>query len=138
MLSKAPTGMEGRGWEAPSARTVLLVEDDDNTRRVLALLLELRGYEVLEAADANGGLERALDEDTSIALLISDLNLPDIPGIDLARIVSRHDGGMAMIAITSGSAELVERARDSGLFEAVLRKPIEVGELLDIVDALTS
>lgn len=121
--------------EAAVERSVLIVEDDSHTRRVLALLLELRGYRVVEAEDGRAGLELALDDD--VDLVVSDLQLPGISGLDLARALHERDGIAPVVAITSGPKALVRAARESRLFSRVLRKPIDANEILALIDDLS-
>ena len=122
------------GGDGTSGR-VLLVEDDASTRRVLVLLLELRGYEVLQTGKPREGLRMA--EEEAVDLVISDIQLPGMSGIDLAEAIVRRDGSPPLVAITSGDDDLVARAKASGHFQSVLRKPVDVNQLLDIVDRLT-
>ena len=65
--------------------TVLLVEDDPDVRSMLRLLLEDENYRVLEAGDAERALER-VDHDR-LDLLLVDLKLPGMSGLDLVRTV---------------------------------------------------
>ncbi|MDX1646963.1 MAG: response regulator [Longimicrobiales bacterium] len=129
-LNEPQADTDGRG-----PGRVLLVEDDASTRRVLVLLLELRGHEVLQTGEPQEGLRMA--EEETVDLIISDIQLPGMSGIDLAEAIARRDGPPPLVAITSGDADLVARAEASGHFQRVLRKPVDVNQLLDIVDRLT-
>lgn len=134
----SPSNDQGSTHDAPNGQTtpprVLVVEDDPNTRRVLVLLLELRGYEVLETGQPREGLEWVCGKE--VDLVISDLQLPHMSGIDLAEAIVREDGAPPMIAITSGTAGLVRKAETCGHFESVLEKPVDVNRLLDLADRL--
>lgn len=124
---------DARNGQVTPAR-VLVVEDDPNTRRVLVLLLQLRGYEVLETGEPREGIDWVAT--MKIDLVISDLQLPRMSGIDMAEAIARDDGAPPMIAITSGSTGLLRRAEACGHFETVIRKPVDVNELLDLADRL--
>lgn len=119
-----------------SGDTILVVEDDPGTRSVLVLLLELRGYRVLQADDAESGLDIA--DRVDVDLIVSDLQLPRMSGLQLARLIARRDGHPPLIAITAGKERLVRRAEESRHVVQVLRKPIDVNRLLDLADSLTS
>lgn len=121
------------GQDTPAR--VLIVEDDPNTRRVIVLLLQLRGYEVLQTGEPREGIAWVVGK--KIDLVISDLHLPRMSGIDMAEAIAGNDSVPPMIAITSGARDLVSEAEASGLFETVLRKPVDVNELLDLTDRLT-
>ena len=124
---------DARNGQATPAR-VLVVEDDANTRRVLVLLFQLRGYDVLETGEPQKGIDWVDARD--VDLVVSDLQLPRMSGIDMAEVIARSGGAPPMIAITSGSSRLVGKAEACGHFEGVLTKPVDVNELLDLADRL--
>lgn len=125
---------DARNGQDTPAR-VLIVEDDPSTRRVIVLLLQLRGYEVFQTGEPREGIDWVDGEE--IDLVISDLHLPHMSGIDMAEAIARDDGAPPMIALTSGASGLVSKAEACGHFETVLRKPVDVNELLDLTDRLT-
>lgn len=86
--------------EAP--RTILLVEDDPRVRGSLARLLKAEGWEVHEAATGRDGVAR-LDA-MRPALLITDVNMPDLDGLELIRLVRRRDRDLPIIAMSVGGA----------------------------------
>jgi PAS domain S-box-containing protein len=63
--------------------TLLLVEDEETLRGLIAAVLEGKGYEVLQAADGEEGLRLFADHQEKIALVLSDLGLPKMSGEDL-------------------------------------------------------
>ena len=71
---------------ATMAKRILIVEDRDDTRTILvAILSRLCGYETIEAANGTEAIEKAASEKPDLILM--DLDLPDISGIDAARAV---------------------------------------------------
>ncbi len=66
--------------------TLLLIDDEEKLRKLLARILELEGYPVVRAANARQGLE-ALDKHPEAALVITDVRLPDGNGLDLLQKV---------------------------------------------------
>lgn len=135
LVTGGPGGGGGEERDGGSGGTILVVEDNPNTRSVLVLLLELRGYRVLQADDAESGLEVAVRVD--VDLVVSDLQLSRMSGLELARLIARQDGHPPMIAITAGKESLARRAEESRHFVEVLRKPIDINRLLDLADSLT-
>jgi PAS domain S-box-containing protein len=114
---------------APRARpvqTILLVEDDPATLRILSRLLSTLGYNVL-AADSLASAQ-ALAEDQSFDLVISDIGLPDGSGLELMRRIrsSRAVKGIALSGF--GMEEDIERSREAGFIEH-LTKPIDLQRL---------
>lgn len=115
---------------------VVVIEDDPAVRGVVALLLESVGWRVTEAGDGQIGLQ--LIESTRPDLVVTDLRLPGLSGIDVARRMAR-DGGRAtpVIGITSDTSGLRDTAIESGRFVAVFTKPFEPEEFLESVQATT-
>ncbi|TDB36852.1 MAG: response regulator transcription factor [Actinobacteria bacterium] len=114
--------------------TVLIVEDDATIARFVELELEHAGFSVLRAGDGPTAID--LLESNDVSLLILDLMLPGIDGIDVARHI-RKKGSTVPILMLTARAETHDVV--SG-FEAgaddYLRKPFEIPELLSRVRAL--
>ena len=70
-----PTGTE----------TVLVVEDEDSVRRLITSILELHGYRVLSAGTAGEATQISVGHDGGIDLLLTDLDIPDLTGRELAQ-----------------------------------------------------
>jgi len=64
--------------------TILVVEDDESLRKLVRVMLQSQGYQVLEARDGAEALARALDHPGSIQLLVTDVVLPGQPGREIA------------------------------------------------------
>jgi len=108
-------------------RGILLVEDHEQTRAVLASLLVRRGYQVVVAASAQAALKAA--QKSKFTLVLSDIGLPDSDGFTLMRQL-RDEYGLKGIALTGyGMEEDMARSSDAG-FLAHLTKPINV-KILD-------
>jgi two-component system KDP operon response regulator KdpE len=111
----------------PSAMpTVLVIEDDDETRRAVVRELHLRGYDTAEAADGRGALRHWEQRRPDLVLL--DLGLPDMDGLQVIRRIRRD--AATPIVILSGRYEEREKvqALESGADDYVT-KPFGVDEL---------
>lgn len=77
--------------------TVLVVEDEEPVRRLIRQILELNGYTVLEACD--GAEASAISEryDKTIDLLLTDLDMPDMSGRELAQRLRTSRSGMKLL-----------------------------------------
>jgi two-component system KDP operon response regulator KdpE len=110
----------------PSAARVLIVEDDGETRAALVRELSLRGYQIEEAPDGRTALERWEARRPDVVLL--DLGLPDMDGLDIVRRIRRD--ATTPIVILSGrylekeKVEALERGADD-----YVTKPFGVDEL---------
>ena len=116
-------------------RTILIVEDNDDARDSLRLLLEALGHRVLEAADGQQGLTLVLDHKPEVVLV--DLGLPGMDGYELARAVRESPLGQTtlLIAVTGyGQTEDRRRSKEVG-FDAHLVKPVSQSLLAALVSA---
>lgn len=113
------------------ARTILLVEDNEDSSTAIAELLRLHGYDVQVAESVEEALQFADQAD----VLVSDIALPDGTGHDLMRqILARRP--MRGIALSGyGSSEDLRRSTDAG-FERHLVKPVDPQLLLDAIEDL--
>jgi PAS domain S-box-containing protein len=113
--------------------TILVVEDNPITRKMLRVALESEGYSVAEAADGRAALAEA--ERSPPALVLQDLILPDMNGFELVRQLRALPGTRdTPIFALSGFLGRIEEARTAQAgFTAVLVKPIEPSTLLDAI-----
>ncbi len=97
---------------APGSETILLVEDEQAVRQALARFLRTQGYRVLTAADGVAGLETARQHEGAIDLLLSDVVMPRMNGLELARRLLRERGDLKVL-LMSGYAETGHVADDA-------------------------
>ena len=114
--------------------TVLLIEDNDDGREMMATMLASFGYTVLQARDGLEGVRMATAQRPDVALV--DIGLPGIDGYEVARRL-RHDdatGAIRLIALTGyGLAEDQRRVLEAG-FDLHLVKPVELAALIEQLD----
>ncbi|MCP1430496.1 DNA-binding response OmpR family regulator [Microbacterium foliorum] len=112
---------------------ILIVEDDDRVSGALEAFLARSGYATVRASDGAAALE-LLGADTEVVLL--DLGLPDIDGVDLCRrIRGRSEVPIVMVTARSQVAERIRGLR-AGADDFVV-KPYDVHELLARIEAVT-
>jgi CheY-like chemotaxis protein len=111
-----------------SSRKVLIIEDNDDSRELLASMLQRRGYKVSSAADGPTGVELARRSRPSAILV--DIGLPGLDGYAVARELRPRLGrDVLMIAVTGyGQPEDKRRALEAG-FDAHVTKPVELHRL---------
>ena len=117
--------------------TILLVEDYEDTRLVMRLQLEYRGYRVIEAEDGKKAVELALQEHPDIILM--DLSLPDLDGFEATKQI-REDEQMRQVPIIAVTAHqetnFRQGAKASG-FDAYVTKPIDIDWLSELISGLS-
>jgi CheY-like chemotaxis protein/anti-sigma regulatory factor (Ser/Thr protein kinase) len=133
----APNAKAGEQAPATTAeskpRRVLVVEDNDDLREMLGILLTQDRHEVKMASDGPSGLEAALSFRPEIAVL--DLGLPGFDGYELARRIRSHDEGkqIYLVALTGyGQPEDRLRSKEAG-FDEVAVKPLDVNQLAQLL-----
>ncbi|WP_040006005.1 sigma-54-dependent transcriptional regulator [Fibrisoma limi] len=122
------------------AATILLIDDEDRLRQLLARLLSLEGYTILEASDARSGLKVLERED--VQLVISDVKLPDKNGIELTAqikqaypateiIVLTAYGTIAdgVTAIKNGAFDYITKGDDNDRIIPLVSRAVEKAEL---------
>ena len=110
-------------------------EDDFDTRYVLSLILKDEGYEVITAADGECALAVASEQKPD--LIITDINMPRLNGVELTRQIrlKQETASMPILAITAYGQMTVNTAIAAGA-SACARKPLVITELLPMVKNL--
>ncbi|MBI3313856.1 MAG: sigma-54-dependent Fis family transcriptional regulator [Candidatus Omnitrophica bacterium] len=111
----------------PLFATLLLIEDEKNTREGLKQFLEAKGYEVLLAADGVEGLETYRTEKPD--LVLCDIKMPKLDGLAvLEKIVSQDPKASVILLTAYGSVEDAVKAMKKGAYY-YLTKPVNLEEL---------
>lgn len=112
--------------------SVLVVDDEESVRSLVARALTLHGHEVTMAVDGSDALEKLSTQE--FELLLTDIVMPILDGISLALKVSR-DWPQTRILMMTGYAEEERRAHNLDvLSHEVISKPFEIQSLIDSVD----
>jgi len=118
---------------------ILVAEDNAVNQRVIVGILERAGHRVRVVSDG----EQALDvlENERFDLIIMDLNMPEVGGLDVARAYRFMDPESMQVPIIVLSAdvtsEAIKECEDAGI-DAFLPKPVEARRLLDTISSLTA
>lgn len=114
---------------------ILIADDEIEIRKVLRLLLENSGYEIVEASDGAKAIE-AVKEDPSIDLCIMDIMMPLMNGVEATKKI-REFSTVPVLFLTARSLESDKEEAYSGGGDDYLIKPFSSRELLMKVEALT-
>ena len=125
----APPAVPATGRER-----VLLVEDEAQVRQVVRTMLERQGYEVLVAGHAEDALELAARE--PVDLLVTDVVMPGISGVDLARRLTAVVPGLRVVLVTGYAREGLLDEEALAEFSTLLTKPFTPAELGQAVRAV--
>ena len=131
MLRTEGIGLVAHERDQAIARTILVVEDSEPIRRILALLLEGHGYTVVAAEGGHKGL--ALAQELHPCAITLDLSLPDLDGRAVLRELKTDVTTRAIpVIVVSAYASTLSAAERAHTAE-VLSKPFDVDELLSRV-----
>ncbi|MEO8651621.1 MAG: response regulator [Hyphomicrobiaceae bacterium] len=121
---------------ALSTQRILLAEDDDSMRGFLARALVKAGYDVIAFANGAEAYDR-LKED-AFSLLLTDIVMPRMDGIELARRASEIDPELKIMFITGFAAVTLNSDKPVPKDARVLSKPFHLKDLVAEVDKLLS
>jgi two-component system cell cycle response regulator CpdR len=115
-------------------KRVLLAEDDESMRSFLERALTKAGYEVIAFANGKDALERLQEE--PFTLLLTDIVMPQMDGIELARRASELDPDLKIMFITGFAAVILNNDTAAPKDARVLSKPFHLKDLVREVDRL--
>jgi CheY-like chemotaxis protein len=122
-----------------SAIEVLVVEDDDDIREMLSLVLEMGGCQVMRAADGREALRQLLDNGGHLpSLVLLDLMMPHVSGADVLSFIRRDPRLRHLpVLVISGDGNARRLAMQSGA-DGCLLKPVEATVLLALTKELAA
>ena len=113
---------------------ILLAEDDDDMRRLLVEALERAGYDVADFDNGASAYERLREEPFS--LLLTDIVMPGLDGIELAKRAAEIDENLKIMFITGFAAVALHPSANAPKRAKVLSKPFHLREIVQEVDRM--
>jgi DNA-binding response OmpR family regulator len=108
---------------------LLIVEDDESVRTLAARALERDGHTVTVATDGAQGLDKIRQARGGYDLVVSDIRMPEVDGIEMATAAAREFPTMKIMLMT-GYADQRERAEElNGIILDVMQKPFTLAEI---------
>ncbi|MBC2703218.1 sigma-54 dependent transcriptional regulator [Desulfobacula sp.] len=112
--------------------TVLVIDDDDQLRKSFCKLLKEEKYAVISAASGEAGIE--IVKQNVLDLVILDLRLPGINGMETFKRIKKIDSKLPVIIITAyGTTQIAIEATKIGAYDYVL-KPFDVPDMLNLIE----
>ena len=113
---------------------ILLIEDNDDARRMMRQLLAMEGHEVFDAATGTLGLQLATAQQPDLAIV--DIGLPEMTGYDIAQHLRADPAthAMGLIALTGYGQEEDRHSTLAAGFDFHLVKPVDINRLLEVID----
>jgi len=124
-----------RAASKSKARRILVVEDNTDSRDILAKLLRMSGYEVISASNGESGYAAALNEVPD--LIITDINMPVMDGIQLLKKVRSDEvlSKTAVLVVTAFGGNAAREAIEAGA-DASTAKPFDFDGFINTVESL--
>jgi two-component system cell cycle sensor histidine kinase/response regulator CckA len=120
----------------PVPETILVVEDQDEVRRLCAFALRIAGYIVLEAVDGVKAIQESEERNAPIHLLIADVRMPRMGGHELAERLNATRPGIKVLFMSGYAENQGDECEGSGTEAGLLRKPFSPGSLVRRVKAM--
>ena len=120
----------------PDSKNILVVEDDSDIRELISFNLKNEGYQVFEANDGEVGIDKARNNNPDLILL--DLMLPGIQGLDVCRIIKsdQETKEIPIIMVTAlGQEEDIVKGLETGADDYII-KPFSIKVLIARVNAV--
>ena len=123
---------------APAAARVLVVDDSDVIRELIAINLELEGFEVFTATDGQDALDRVAAIRPHVMTI--DVRMPRLDGISLVQTLRRDPSTahIRVVMVTASAQEAEVRRGEAAGVDAYLTKPFEPDVLVGIVRDLAA
>jgi two-component system, cell cycle response regulator CpdR len=124
--------LDRENWSEACMARILLAEDDDSLRTFLAAALNKAGHFVADYPDGEQALEALMG--TAFDLLLTDIVMPGVDGVELARKAAEVDPAMKIVFITGFAAVALNPANQAPSKAKVLSKPFHLRELVSEVE----
>jgi two-component system, chemotaxis family, chemotaxis protein CheY len=118
-------------------KKILIVDDSPSVRQQVRLALSQAGFAVIEANDGMDGIQK-LDSTPDVALVVSDVNMPRMNGLDMVEKVKsepKHKALPVLMLTSEGQPALIERAKKAGVKGWVV-KPFNADMLVAAIKKL--
>ena len=112
---------------------ILIVEDNEKNMKLVRDVLQVKGYQTLEAGTGEDGLRLARERSPDLVLM--DIQLPGMSGIDALKVL-RADSATAAIPVVAITASVMQQDRQEIMragFDGFIEKPVNLKNLLDTV-----
>ncbi len=115
-------------------RTLLVVEDEPAARKMTKAALERSGYRVISIADGQAAIDALAAQPGSIDLLVADVVLPNVSGLELAEAIIERDPRVGLVLLSRYTTDTLDRARIRGHGAVFVLEPMSPPDLLNAVD----
>ena len=121
----------------PVKKQILIVDDNPDSREMLSFILTGEGFSVITAEDGLEALE--VVKDVQPDLIITDINMPNIDGIELTKQLREQFKSISLpiVIVSAFGGDMVSKAIEAGA-DGAMQKPLHVDSLLTLVKQILS
>ncbi len=112
---------------------ILIAEDDESGRRLVRVVLEHQGYQVIEAVNGIEVIEKFREHSQDIALMLLDIIMPDMNGYDAFELIKEQFPDTKAILMSGYTADILAEKGIQDVAVPLLKKPVSPHELLKLV-----
>jgi CheY-like chemotaxis protein len=133
-LSLLPSAPESTATTSSSPKSILVVEDDATVRALIKRVLSMRGFQVHDVADGRVALDAARTGEFD--LVITDLVMPEIEGLETIRLLKREQPSLEILAVSGAYGGAFLHAAELLGARATLAKPFDADTLVAAVERI--
>ncbi|KPJ69716.1 hypothetical protein AMJ44_02510 [candidate division WOR-1 bacterium DG_54_3] len=116
------------------AKHILVIDDQESTRRIISQMLIDQGYQVTPAADGKEGLALFNQNPEAIDLILADINMPKIDGFEFLKRVKHRSPASPVIFLTGINVDVAKIVGEEYKVDGIIKKPFQVEEILKIIE----
>ena len=113
--------------------TILVVEDEDSVRKMVALMLQQHGYKVITASSPQEAIEIFRDKELHLDLILSDVIMPGLSGKDMMQVIGSVNQGVKVLYMSGYSSDIISQ---KGILEGkvnFIQKPFDISSLNEAI-----
>ena len=114
-------------------KKILIVDDHEDTRQLLQLVLQQTGYDVVSAVDGRDAVDKVRSERPDVVVM--DIFMPVMNGFEATKLI-KDDPAIGHIPVIAHSAKPESCKNDMSLFQAICAKPCPPDEMVSTIDGL--
>ena len=113
-------------------KTILLAEDDDTSYQYFKIVCSKTNFNIMRAVDGLAAVEICKNHD--ISLIIMDIHLPEMDGLEATRMIRKFNNALPIIAQTASPSSFIEAAAQQAGCNKIFFKPVNDKILLSVID----
>ena len=114
-------------------KNILYVEDDELAQKLLMRVLSRRFNKIFSASDGKEGLEIYQNKSSEIDLIITDIQMPNLDGLEMAKQIKRQNSNIPIVITSAFNDSDYLRRSEEIKIDEYLNKPIEIQSLIRII-----